>query len=238
MKKLMNLLLLALLALSVSVVAAQDGDTMEGEETFVARLLLQDDISGTMTENEDGTYTLTIMVEELGDVETILPFANRLQEINLITFLNEWGATENANMATLSHEDGLIELSLSAPSYDAEANSITFTAEVLQAYDVLGDAEKAEVPAEFSNADLLHQFTSDFETALASVEENVVRFTSCEVDVPSYYSMVQIFNSMRDSGQVDPRSISWYASSVQTKEDQIRGEGCQFNDIFSGYTPF
>jgi hypothetical protein len=122
----------------------------EGDESY-AGFFIQEAASGTMVDNMDGTYTLTLTgVGEETDWLLTSPYAGissvSTGELALIWSSNPDGLAANA---VLEVGDVSVSLSLTAPVFDAENEAVTYTASVIVPE---GEKDAPEVPAEFEAA--------------------------------------------------------------------------------------
>jgi hypothetical protein len=232
MKQLTALFLILILAISVGLTSAQDEmDSAENADSDIFSLLLQESISGTMSENEDGTYTLVAEVGELGDVIIIQPALRGIEIVNLPNLLSDWGTVEGLSAtATLNHSEGIVDMQLSAPSYDVENGEITFSAEVTSVFDVQGLTEKAEVPMSFEDATLVTELSGEFNLALLEAENDNIRFAGCEAETETYYGLVANYNVAVERGAASGTLFRW----ASVTERLLVANGCSFEDRFDG----
>ncbi len=214
MKKLLTFALLIGLFSVFAVAQAQDLpdveiDDLETEPSAIRSLLLQEGLSGAFTENDDDSFTLTVNVGELGDVVTILPSVPSTEIVNLINLLNDWGTVEDLTAnGTLSFEEGTVQMDLTAPRYDAETGEITFTALNLQVFDAEGLTDKVEVPAEFSNANLLTQFSAGFQLEILNVEADGIRAVDCGTLVSDFRTKLNHYRQYESFDEPDPNVLN------------------------------
>ncbi len=159
-------LLVALLA-PMTVSNAQDGEGDPLVAVEISAVYFQSAASGSLVDNGNDTYTLTL--NEVGP--SILWLASmpapKIQELNLEPFAASWAASPDLSAeAALSAAGVDVELTLSAPSYDAEANSITYVATVVSYAAV--DGSKADLPESFDAANLSIAWSFDFQGGLVA----------------------------------------------------------------------
>ncbi|MBI5958806.1 MAG: hypothetical protein HY866_08730 [Chloroflexi bacterium] len=130
----------------------------EGDETY-AGFFIQEAESGTMIDNMDGTYTLTL--EGVGeDTEWLVstPYAG-VGAVSTGELAQIWASHPDGLVAqaVLEIDDVVVSLSLTAPVFDAENESISYTATVVVPE---GEKDAPEVAAEFESA-VLYIVTDD-----------------------------------------------------------------------------
>ena len=166
------MMVLALLAASLMVVAAQD-DVEIVIDPATSGVFTQDITSGTWVDNDDETFTLTINdVAEYTDWVFIAPNVDAGQ-FETLFLSNFWGAVDGLSAtATLRTDNVTAVLTLTSPVLDLEANTLSYTATVDNIFftdlDFALENDKAtpELAAEFSDATLSIIADADFITGI------------------------------------------------------------------------
>lgn len=158
-------ILLVILILPMALVGAQEEDRLVVPED-VAGFYVVNAAAGTLVDNGDETYTLTLesVPEHTPAVaESPMMLAWRVGTQNLV---NNWADSPDGleGMAMLEIEDATLWLTLTAPKYDEELN-LSFTASITDIFFV--EAVKEPEPLEvFDEATLFIRMDYDFETGL------------------------------------------------------------------------
>ena len=151
-----------LLGLSVAAVNAQDA-------TFPADLagvMVQPAEGGTLVDNGDGTYLLTL--EGVGSITSWLfnaPFVNAGRADTLSLSL-DWAANPDGLIGSgvLDVEEATILMSLSNPAYDDQAGTLSYTATVDTVFPFVELKDAA--PEEFGHVTLFITLNADFISGL------------------------------------------------------------------------
>lgn len=233
MKKIISLLLVSILALSVAIVGAQDEQSEMESTTYEGfRVLVQEGLDGSFTEVAENTYTLELTVGELGDALTVLPLIRNIDTINLVAWLSDWANIEGLSApATLTHENGFVDMTLSAPSYDAETGTVSFTATVGMVLDAAGFEDKAEVPTEFSGATLVTEFSVPFETEIVTFVSDETRAYDCDAAISTYNQLVTTYNQMRNN-PFQRGTLQQLDSQIRALQANMNTAGCVYDATF------
>jgi hypothetical protein len=170
MKNAIRLIIAVLMFVSAfAAVSAQDENVYIAPENTLGSLVLTTE-SGTFTENEDGTFTLTL--NEVGDFASWVVVMPQIQNALYRTeqFAQDW-AYDNEDIsaeAYLALEDGAT-LGLTLTNIEIEDGTIAYNAELTSTERIEEGKSGLELPEAFNAASLVitldEVFVSNFLTA-------------------------------------------------------------------------
>jgi len=132
--------------------------------------------SGTLTDNEDGTFTLTL--EGVSERVSYLSRAAVLNAgaVELAGLADAWASVEGLTArAVVTIGDVTVVLTVGAPTFDVLAGTLTYTGELLS----VNGADAA--PTEFEAASVFVQAAADFTEQMgAAADEIGLRCKQCQ----------------------------------------------------------
>jgi hypothetical protein len=179
MKNLRIMLFLALLSLIISVafVSAQENENL-AFSSEAAGVIVHTFESGVFAENEDGTFTLSLnAVPEIAALYFTSP-SILARNYNVLELSDDWAyantLSEEALFGSAHLQFGTtsVVLEITSPIYDADAETLSYTATFVEGVDdgtALKDA--FAVPAAFDEASLFIELDPTFISTLISGRE-------------------------------------------------------------------
>ena len=165
MKTVARLVIVALIAalmLPVAVVGAQGGSSEE-----ISAVLYQTAESGSFADNGDGTYALMLDDAAMEIVWLISTPTLQVYGWDARSLSANWGAAEGLETDAVLATEGLnIHLTLSAPVYDEEAGTQSFTAVVGEIEEFEESKDGPSLPESFGIADLSIRWSVEFQNNL------------------------------------------------------------------------
>lgn len=156
------LTLLLALALPAMLAGAQEESIVVPEDLMGFYSLSA--VSGTLTDNGDGTFALT-----LADVPEFVPWVTSAPKLaagrhEIWYVAGSWAAAPEGleGKAVLEIEGMSLWLTLSAPVYDSELSTLTFTAAVDEIVSAEESKETPKAPKSFEAATLFVQLDHEF----------------------------------------------------------------------------
>jgi hypothetical protein len=156
--------LLFALVLPLASVGALKDDVDIPED--LAGFYVLDATSGTLIDNGDETYTLTLH-EVPQDIQSVInaPYLStwRYESLSLVS---DWAANPDGleASAVLEFEGVTLWVTLTVPAYDDETGTMSFTARITSIYEA--DAKESETPETFDAVTLFICMDYDFATGL------------------------------------------------------------------------
>lgn len=228
MKTLVRVILIVLfiiLALPLVPAGAQ-------ESSPITLLLYQRASSGSLTDQGDGTYSLTMT-----DVSDTLFLQSAPMDFNRFStplIVNGWTHVENVQPVEARLETGSygLSLQLSGPSYDEATASVSYVAQVTAVTnsDPNVNPDKIEIPNTFDLADLLIQMNNDLYTGIEQNLFNGVRYnSSCNYD-PVYVANVNMLQTCQTYSYSSPECTAATANYTAEHDKWLTctgyGGGC------------
>lgn len=124
--------------------------------------------AGTLTDNEDGTYTLTL--EGVSERVSYLSRASVLNTgaVELAGLADAWASVEGLTArAVVTIGDVTVVMTVGAPTFDVLAGTLTYTGELLS----VNGADAA--PTEFETASVFVQAAADFTEQMGAAADEI-----------------------------------------------------------------
>jgi len=175
--------------LPLASVSAQEGEGVQSV-VGVSGVYFYSAASGSFAEQDDGMYLLTL--EGVGpNIIWILqePYLSS-QNLSSANLVDQWAASEGLEgQAVLQIGNLNVSMMLSAPTYDADNEIQTFTANVTSVISLAGDEKEPAVPESFEAATLTIAWTTAFQEGLLQGIEVLyegVRALTCDEALNAY----------------------------------------------------
>lgn len=220
MKSILRLSIIALM-LMVFTIAINAQDTEEVAEFDISFMMIQEADAGTLSANEDDTFTLTLT----GFSEETSWFfedgrLTGLAQTNLI--IEAWNASEEPlaiRTALNFAETARMITVLSNPEYDASSSSITYSAIIINQDDFVNNKGDVAIPETFESLTLMPIMDQD-EFAIFEANFQIMQEEASEEDFDFSLLMVQKAQSGTLASHADdtftltltgvPEGIPWF----------------------------
>jgi hypothetical protein len=161
-------LLFLVLALMVpfGTIGAQDGGN-DASFVQISAVYFHSAASGTLTANDDGSYTLTLSGVGSDILFLVSVPVLEVRTLDMEPFMANWAASEGLAADAVLEVAGLnVNLTLSAPVHNADDESVQYTATVNSVVALTEEKDEPTAPEAFDAANLSIGWTMDFQNGL------------------------------------------------------------------------